>query len=529
MFKKLNVVVLIIIVAVFFVLQFTNLKTHTQSFRFGDESEHLTPGWMMANFGTRLYTELHTNHQPIPILTSLVFFKTVKYPNLFMLIERVRQFMLAISFIGALVLIFRFGLVGLVSVLLIETAAFWLLGYHVLAESLALYPTMFILGVIAKRLFWENQKTSKTMKPAENVLFGLCIFWIGFSLLPSWPFLFFSTLVYFRLIDHKSRKVTLISLVLPTVFLFMIIDIRGWFNDTFMINIKYFLPYETETKDFKSYLAILTYPFLSLFKPSVPVAKYYLFLTLISLSSVGVVLANSKRKAFLILRLLLLYGLIILLNLRIPKIDVGFYTAFHVFPQLGALTILSILLINLALDEIGKKSVQKIAFLSISGFLILAALFSNTAWWRENKDKLEEHFIQYGDIESLGSALDKLKLENDKFLVGQLEGLLNIASGLPVAGKQNAYLDWSFQSEESRRNLTDLMNNRSPTFIYFPEGGPYFTLLKPYLEGQYTRLQRFDGGLTYAYMLNSEMNKRTQQQWNEYESLFYKIPEKFRP
>jgi hypothetical protein len=408
-----------------------------------------------------------------------------------------------------------------------ETASFWLLGYHVLAESLSIYPTMIILGTIAKQLFWKNRKESKTMSLTENILFGLSIFWVGFSLLPSWPFLFFSALIYLRLIDHKSRKVTLISIILPMVFLFMIIDIRAWFNDTFIANIKYFIPYETETNGFKSYLAILIYPFLSLFKSSVPVAKYYLFLTLISMGSVAIMLGNSKRKTFLILRLLLLYGLVILLNLRIPKIDIGFYTAFHVLPQLGALTILSIILINLAADEIGKKSAQKIAFLSVSGFIIFAALFLNTTWWRESKDKMEEHFIQYGEIQSLGSALNKLKLGNDKLLVGQLEGLLNIVSELPIAGSQNAYLNWSFRSEESRKNLTNLMNNNPPTFIYFTEDGPYFDLLKQYLHNQYTRLQRFDGGVTYAYMLNSEINKRTQDQWKGFEDLFYKIPEKY--
>lgn len=523
-FKKSNLIILIIL-PIFFILQFSNLRTHTQSFRFGDESEHLTPGWMMAKWGTKLYTELSTNHQPIPILTSLVFFKTVKYPNLFMLIERIRQFMLAISFIGALVLVIKFRLVGLISALLIGTVAFWLLGFHVLAESLTLYPTIFIMGITVKHIFWRNQQMSTIFQTTENILFGLCIFLIGFSLLPSWPFLIISSTVYFFLIDARSRKVTVLSAAIPTVLLFLIIDLKEWFNDTVITNLKYFIPYEAEANNFKSYFAILTFPFLSLLKPTGPVAKYFLFLTLISINAATVILIKSEQRVFTVLKFLLVYALVILLNLRVPKIDIGFYTAFHVLPQLGAFTILAILLTKLAIDEIGNKPKQKTVFLFVSGSLILATLFSNTAWWRETKDKMEEHFIQYGEIQSLGSALNKLKLENDRFLVGPLEGLLNIASELPVAGRQNAYLDWSYRSEESRRNLNSLMNDNPPTFVYFPEGGPYFDLLEPILNLKYTRLERFDGGLTYAYILNSEINKRSKKQWQEFEDLFYKIPE----
>ena len=45
------------------------------------------------------------------------------------------------------------------------------------------------------------------------------------------------------------------------------------------------------------------------------------------------------------------------------------------------------------MDLKNKTTLQKI-LVSFSIFLIFGALFLNTAWWREQKDKASEHFIQ---------------------------------------------------------------------------------------------------------------------------------------
>ncbi|MDP2632756.1 MAG: hypothetical protein Q8P25_03465 [Candidatus Curtissbacteria bacterium] len=514
---------LLIILSLFFVAQFTNLRKHTQSFRFGDESEHLTPGWMMANHGSKLYTDISTNHQPIPIIASFLFFKTVDPPNLFMLIERVRQFMLVISFIGAFILVIKFRMLGLVSVLLTETVTFWLFGYHLLAESIALYPTMFIMGNTAEVIFWKKQQNKQLFKKIEPIIFGLCIFLIAFSLLPSVPFLALASIVYLYHAKPEDRKLVLLSVLVPTILMFVFIDFKGWFHNTVLDNIRYFLPYEAGTQGFRSHFAILIYPFQSLLNHSGPVAKYYLFLIVLSAISICAILTSNKKKPF-ILKVAFLYTLLMLLNLRIPKIDVGFYTAFHVLPHLGAFTIISVILLKLAIEKIGNKPKKKIVFMALSGTLIAVALFFNTAWWRESKDKNEEHFIQYGDIQSLSTAFKTLKQEGDKLLAGELEGLFNITSDLPLAGKQNAYLNWSYKSEESKRNLIELMMYNPPTFVYFPEGGLYFRLLEPYLVREYTRIQRYDGGLTNGYIKTSEIHKRTAKQWRDFENGFYKIP-----
>lgn len=524
MLKK-ETLILVTILFIFFGLQYKNFQKNTQSFRFGDESEHLTPAWMMVNHDSKLYKDITTNHQPLPIITSAVFFRLVKYQNPFMEIERLRQFMFLISFLGALVLVIKFRFVGLTAVILTETLKFYLFGYHLLAESLVLYPVMFITGIIATYLFKKQLKISHIHQNLEVILFGLSTFWIAFSLLPTWPFLLFTNLIYLYYLKNSKKLLLLFSIILPTILLFTLISIKDWYHYAILDNIKYFIPSETETKSWRIFLSILLYPFQSVINSKEPIGKYLLIVVVALTSTVIVTSSKIKTKSSFIFKFILIYSLLILLNLRIYKINVGFYTAFHILPLLGGLTITTVILFENTICLFKKESTKKIVFLSFGIFLLITALFFNTIWWKENINKTDEHFIQYGDLESLGTALKIIKLENDKLLVGQLEGLLNIFANIPVAGRQNAYLDWSFQSEESKSYILSLMKNSPPTFIYFPPGGLYFNLLTPYLNNDYTQIQRGDGNPTNAYVLSSQINKRSKQQWKDYKSLFYKIPD----
>lgn len=524
--RKKEILILVAILFLFFGLQYKNFQKNTQSFRFGDESEHVTPAWMMANYNSKLYTDITTNHQPLPILTSAVFFKITKYQNPFMLIERLRQYMFLISFLGALVLVLKFRLVGLISAILIETVKFYLLGYHVLAESLVLYPVMFLTATVAVRLFKNKQpKFSDICQNLEVVLFGLSTFWVAFSLLPAWPFLIVVNLIYLYLLKKEKRFLLIFSIIIPSMLLFMLISPHGWYRYTILDNIQYFIPQDTQTKSWSTYLLILVYPFQSILNPNGPIGKYLFILVTLLITATVFTLANKKNGARFVFKFTILYLLLVLLNLRITRIDIGFYTAFHILPMLGALTIASVMFYKNSIRILEKAPLNKLAVPLIEIAFLLAALFFNTTWWREKVDKTNEHFIQYGDIQSLGSALNIIKLDNDKLLVGQLEGLLNIFADIPVAGRQNAYLGWSFQSNESKTYFIKMMDSSPPTFIYFPPGGPYFNLLASHLQNDYTQIQRGNGNPTNAYILTSQINKRSKQQWRDYENLYYKIPE----
>lgn len=509
---------------IFFWFQYSAFTRQTQSFRFGDESEHLTPAWMILKTNKKLYRDLSTNHQPIPVFTSLVFLKVVQYQNVFMFVERLRQFMLFTSLLGALVLVARLGWVGLIASLLIETSKFYFLGYHLLAESLVIYPIMILIGILFRHLFLTSNQVVKEVNVLENIIFGLSIVWVAFSLLPAWPFLLLSTVAYLSFQKKSTRLLTTLVMLFITLAIFSVISPYGWFKDTIVNNFKFFIPYESEVKSFHSWILIAVYPLRQFLNLGSAVGFYIAALIIVLLAALFVLLVKAENKLSFLLKVVFLYILVILLNVRVTEVDVGFYTAFHVLPQVAVLTILSVLFSKLAISNIWHKS-HKYLFSVLFAAIVVTLLISNTRWWQEKKDKMNEHFIQYGEIQSLGSALNALKLNGDNLLAGPLEGLMNISSDIPLAGRQTAYLGWIWRSETFRDEFHNMMRDTPPTFIYFPAPPAE---LQSYLINYYTRFLRKDGGKTDTYIFTSEITRRSTNQWKEFEELFYRIPEEYK-
>ena len=215
----------------------------------------------------------------------------------------------------------------------------------------------------------------------------------------------------------------------------------------------------------------------------------------------------KKITAFLVF-----YFLLISLNLRVTSLDIGFYTAFHVLPQVAFVTMLTVML--------AYRENKKLLYIFIPIIITVSAV-----WWSEARktDKLNEHFINYGDEESIGMALAAIKNEGDKLLAGP-QSFLNLASGIPLATRQTAYLPWSFQVPELMIELIEIMESSPPTFIYFPESNnPYYNYLDSYLQQKYSRIKRSFGSQTDLYMLNDSISDNSRQ-WGDFERLLYLRP-----
>ena len=524
--KKLRPGIYASLLILFFFLQFSFLKPRTQSFNFADENEHLTPAWMMSENHKSLYLDLSTNHQPLPIITAYAFWKVIKFTNLFMLIERIRQFMLLLSFLGAFLLSVRFGIRGFTASIFIEIIKFYFFGYHLLAESLVVYPLMYLGGVLGEYAFSDvNNKWLRL----DGFAFGFFIFWITFNLLPAWPFLFFSTATFLylrrRILKQTLFLNTLLSFFIPTLSLFTAINPLRWFQEAVNNNFKYFLPYDISLT-VQSYFSFLIYPFLSLQSLSQVIARYYLLLLIPALISAAIILAKSKRRLRTGVIFLLFYFMMVLLNLRITTLNIGFYTAFHVLPQAAFFTMLTVQVVYIAYKTLTIPSERKIfsGIMAVIGIFLIA---NSLTWWKESAlfDKWNEHFIQYGDDESIGMAISAVKANGNTLLAGEQNGFINITAGVPLATRQTAYLSWGYRSPALRNEFESVLKKSPPTFIFFPQSGnPYFMALKQTLDEKYIRIQRTFGGNTNLYMLATEMNKRSPDEWRKFSDLLYKPP-----
>ncbi len=521
--KNLKLLLMLGIFVAFFILQFYFFRQHTQAFYFGDESEHLVPGWMMAKYGKKLYIDISTNHQPIPIFVSYVFIKTVHFENLFMLVERARQLMFVFSFFAALFFVILFGFIGLVAVVLVEIIKFYFLGYHFLAESLVVYPIMIITGLILKNYF-EHNKTiiNKKRLDLENILFGFLVFFSAFSLLVLLPFLTICTFVYLFHQKRRSKIITLLAIFMPTYMLFSLINVKAWFVETIYYVLKYFIPYESQTSTFTGKVSILLYPFKSFLHLDSIVSRYIAILMLFALFSSIILIRKKKSAAFV---LLFMYMMLVSLNLRIPKIDVAFYEAFHILPFVGGLTLTTLFFVKYAFSELKYRSYKYYSLIVL--FLIAALLFSSTKWWREKTDKNTDHYVQYSELETVSYVLSKLKLQGDTLWVSPLDGMVNIISDIPLADRQNAHLPWAYRSPVLRNEFQNMIQHNPPTFIlFYNPNDEYYLYMQPYLENEYTNFVKKDGKPTSLYIINSRISKRSSKQWKDAQDRDFIIPEK---
>lgn len=488
----LRTTLLTIILLLFFSLQYHFFSSRTQSFAFADENEHLVPGWMMSLYSKHLYVDLTTNHQPLPIIAAGLLHSVAKPPNLTMTIERTRQMMLFLSFVGALFLTVRFGPRGLLASIVIELSKFYLFGYHLLAEALVVYPIMYLAGLLAIRRFHK----------LDDLLVGFSVFLLTFNLLPLWPFIL-AYLVFYVKVKGPAKinfGVLVLSFLLPTIFLFVFLNPLAWWQQTVINNLRYFLPYETGLK-LQDLFLLPVLPLLGLLHAEEPLARQYLLLF-------ALFVLGFRRQLKLALGL---YFLFILLNNRIASLGVSFYGAFHLLPQLAYLTMVAVM-----------AKVNRLIFVA---FLILLFLNSG-AWWRESGkfNKEEERFVNYSTEESIGMAVAAVASPSDVLLAGLQSGFVNLAAKVPLATSQTAYLPWAHRVPEISAQVSRLSIS-PPSFIYFPSGeNPFFRDLKPMLEESYFRISRTDGRKTDLYVLVRKAKTISVQQWQHFSFLLYQPP-----
>jgi len=512
------------VLLVFFVLQFREFYSHTQSFYFEDETEHIAPAWMMMKHGSKLYEDLSTNHQPLPILTSRAFLSLVSFNSLYLLVERMRILMMGVSFLGAVLLTWRFGVRGLVSSVLVESVKFYLFGYHLLAESLIVYPVMYLVGVLAEKVVDKKSKVSVF----EGLLVGLSVFWVGFNWLPAWPFLILMTFWYLKGADKSISKWVGIGLVSPTLLMFSRISLAGWWQETVVNLWKYFLPFEYGKRGLVEYLKMGMYPLLGFLKLGKAIPTHIAGVFLVFALGGLMIMAKSRNRKLMEIKLLILYLLIILLNLRVDTMDIGFYTAFHVLPQFAGLTMVGV---GMAFNGLGglKKIADKVQYwimVMVIGGVMIGVLVVNTRWWGGTNDKMNENYIQYDKFQSVGSAIKSIKDDDDTLLVGPLHGFIYVMADTPMAGRQNAYLPWAYRSPALRKEFEDMMKKRAPSFIYFSEdrSNPYYVALESNYLVDYERIDRVDGGKTDLNISKGFISDENKIDWKRFEELGFLKP-----
>src|SRR4030066_1503588 len=153
---------------------------------FVDEEENVVGGKYIVA-GQKLYSDIFSQHQPVAYILSAGIQKVTNPTSIFLLIKRHREFMIAWSIIWATFLIWRYGFRVAPAGFAFEVSKIFLLGNLFLAESIVIYPVLYLCGLTL---------TAEKIKRLEFLFAGLTAGIIVFTLSPLWPLLAGLIIIY---------------------------------------------------------------------------------------------------------------------------------------------------------------------------------------------------------------------------------------------------------------------------------------------------------------------------------------------
>ncbi len=513
--------IVLVTLTLLFVLMngFLFLQNQAHSFYFEDETEHITLGWMMSQFGSKLYQDLSTNHQPLPIFIGYIFTLIIPTTHFFRFITLLRLMMIGLSVIGTGVIVWKYRWSGFLTILLIEPLKVYFFGFHLLAESLVIYPIAYLMLWLI-HLFWSTQPQPESS--LEGILLAICFWIIGFNLAMLWPFLiFYLGILLFKASARikKSFFLTGLGLVILT---FLVVSPFDWWRESVWNIWQYFLPYQATTGTTVNYGKVLIYPWLGWFHLNTLTGQILALLSLLFSASAVMMIRQSSQKKSTFIQLMVIYGCLVLLNLRIDQVSVLYYTGFHLLPYLVGLSAITFQLTVEILRSLSPTHKLRGKALFITLFLLLFVLSSH--WYTESKNQVIEHTIQYQRFELVGQAIKMISHPGQRLWVGPLHGYVNLIAGLPLADRQNAHLDWVLQSASMKQNFNNELSHNLPEFVYYPDHAhdKYYQLWLPILTEKYTPILTENQRPTELFILNQVSDSFSEEDWQHLAQLgFY--------
>lgn len=490
--KLNNKVKTILIYLAFFcvsILFFLSVENNIVAIRFVDEDDNYITGKHLTQ-DYKLYKDIFSHHQPLPYLVS-GFTQTITYPNsLFMLAKRNREMVMLMSFLLGLILVARFRLKGLLFFIVYEFVKIYYFGNLLLAESLSVYATVYIIFF----LFSQQKK----LKVWEAVLLTLSSFWIVFNLLPMWPFVLITTILFFLQFVHSRKLLALTYLIVGVgciALLSFFINWPGYVLQTLAYNIKYYIPTTAEVPLILTLFHSLFLPILTLFSFSPSETTYVLkIISIILLASTGLLLAKKKYKLVLTACILL-----ILCNLRYVPIGSQMYQGFHLLPWIAAVISVSLILTENTMRAYKKKYIS-IIFISLWVVCIALSVFSTSSRHFIKRNKENDLYVNYSRQYDYGKAVNIMKNKNDTLFVMTIEPLIYFEAGTKPALPYLYYYRWMIDTPPIRNDVDRAFKNNPPTFFYHETKDTEYVR---YL-GKYYRLYK-DGQPTPLHVLKSKL------------------------
>ncbi|EKD90499.1 MAG: hypothetical protein ACD_31C00003G0016 [uncultured bacterium] len=486
-------ILLIIFASLFLIYSSIQYENKVFAIHFVDEEDNLVLGKYLLD-NKKLYGDLFSHHQPYGYILSAGIQKVTDPNSIFLLIKRHREAIIVWSFIWSILLILRFGWLLLVFVTIYELSKVYLFGNLFLAESLVVYPLIYLfssLFKLRKRNKWE-------------ILFlGSLISFSALTLSPVWPVLLF-TLIIIWYQENKSinfLKFVAIGTIPIIVISAFFINFNDYLYNAFYINLFYYIPLTHGESALWGIIKGFSAPVLSFFVSSNESPTIYL----IRIFSLGLILGlgylvklkEYKSAALLIVTL----GL---LNLRYIDPGAQYYRGFHLLPWFASL----ILVVTLIFEKVFNKN-------KAIGLILMIGLLGSTIYYCSNefltvRDINKDFYINYSRQFSIGEAIRIMKTEKDTLFVAPDEWLVYWQADINPASKMINYYAWMDKVPVLKNEIDRTFRDSPPTFVYLNLVGTGF---EPYLDN-YINLVR-DGKNVNLYVEDDRFSSLSKEQLNQ--------------
>jgi len=424
------------------------------TFSFVDEYDNFVAAFFMLK-NKILFKDIYHNRQLGMVYLSYVIQLITNPQTLYKLVLYHRLFIMVFSFLAGLLLVIRFNLLGLTFIFIFEIIKYYFHGNLFIAESLILYPLVYLSFLSIDRI------NNKKILISDYIFSGIFTWFVVFMREPYIPLVLI--LYFVILFGKKELRLKIISFfVFSTLSLITIFttSVKDYLFQVILVNQSAVLKNQiTENEGLiKMIFKAFSYPIYILFAGKI---NHY-HLILIGLSILFIILIfyhffiKKRRKEALFILLILGMAAI-----RATNPGEAFYGAYRMLVWVG-LFISSILIL---IKDIKNKRSFKISVL----FLFLIFMFSifspqSYLWEKINKEKVFD--INYNHYYVYGETIKKLVRPQDKLFIDGYDSLVFYQSGINSAYKYSLFYPAMKNISLFTNERLKMFKNSPPAFYY---------------------------------------------------------------
>ncbi len=514
--SKLHVLLLVPLLVLWVFLR-SIYRDRVGAFGCFDDCFNYVAGYFIGS-GKKLYSEIFFNHQPLMAYLSAVVQYLNKPDSIYLLIYRHRMFMIYASLAANVFLTLRFGLVGFAFSLLYETTKGFIFGDRFLAESLIVYPLVYLVG-----LEWLSRGNKKVYR-MEFLVAAAASWFVVFAREPYVPLaLFLLAVLLWRNRNHAWAKAALLlflALSTASIARFRIADY--WYN-VVTVNRQVVAASEIGGQNLfgEGLITVFFYPLFLLFGSG----EWNLFHTIeAGLSVIFLIVLwyrGTNRRWSSVLLSVFVLGLA---NIRPGVPGKLYYAQFHHIQWYALL--IAVVLFELSHLWQEKRKVLASGLSACFVGIAVYAIASHQSYLWERVDRQTEFTTNYGHVHVIGDVIKTLSNPGDTLFLDEWDDLIYWQAQRLSPYRFSWYTSFMPQIARYREARLEMFQNNPPDFYYGKcQGDSNDQQSLPTDEvGNYVRLTS-SGKPTCVYVKKSKLVSISDAQWQTVNDLYrYTVP-----